>query len=235
MVGVRGVAGTVLAGLTGLAVASVPARADTFSLTISVPATAPVGPAFQVTGSGVDPIDQGALYLEIDEIPASFTTTCPAGYLDGGQLASSTGGRLVAFDELESFNADGSFSNLNAFTPTAPGQVLFCGYTDDGATDTLATASAVTTVVQPVAKPAGITRPRIRQSRNTLTCTRGRWSGSPTRFAYSWLVNGRRKSGAHRARLTVTRNLRGRRVRCSVTVSNSAGSARGLSPPFKVR
>src|ERR1700759_618017 len=176
-----------LAGGAGLCAAVAPAGADTFTLTISAPANAPVGKPVAVTGSGVDPTDQGALYLEIDEIPTSFTTTCPDAYLDGGQVAASTGGTLVAFDQRENFDANGAFSNLNAFTATRPGAVLFCGYTDDGATDTLATASAITNFTPAVTKPTNTAKPKVKRAHNTLSCTRGSWSGSPTSFAYSWL------------------------------------------------
>ena len=230
----RAILSIVLAGGAGLCAAASPAGADTFTLTISAPASAPTGKPFSVTGSGGDPTDQGALYLEIDEIPASFTTTCPASYLDGGQVASSTGGTLVAFDQRENFDASGAFSNLNAFTPTAPGKVLFCGYTDDGATDTLATASAITTVTAAVVKPANTAKPRVKRAHNTLSCTSGGWSGSPTSFAYSWMVNGKAKAGAHRSTLKVTNSLHGRSVRCTVKASNAAGSASAQSAPFKV-
>ena len=156
-------------------------------------------------------------------------------YLDGGQLASSTGGDLVAFDERENFDASGAFSNPNAFTATAPGKVLFCGYTDDGATDTLAIASAITTVTPAVVKPGNTAKPRVKQAHNTLTCGRGSWSGSPTSFSYRWLVNGKAKAGARAPTLKVTRSLHGRSVRCAVQASNAAGSASALSAPLKVR
>src|ERR1700759_2563333 len=231
----RAMLSVVLAGGAALGAAPSPVAADTFTLTVSAPVSAAVGKPFPVTGSGVDPTDQGALYLEIDEIPASFTTTCPDSYLDAGQLASSTGGDLVAFDERENFDASGAFSNPNAFTATAPGKVLFCGYTDDGATDTLATASAITTVTPAVVKPANTAKPRVKQAHNTLTCGRGSWSGSPTSFSYRWLVNGNAKAGARAPTLKVTRSLHGRSVRCAVQASNAAGSASALSAPLKVR
>ena len=230
----RAALGVALAGVTGLGAAASPAGAATFTLTISAPATAVVGKPFPVTGSGVDPIDQGALYLEIDEIPASFTTTCPASYLDGSQLASSSGGNLVAFDQRENFDAGGTFSNLNAFTPAATGKVLFCGYTDDGAADTLAIASAITTVTPAVVKPANTAKPRVTRAHNTLTCGRGRWSGAPTSYTYGWLGGGKATAGAHRSTLKVTKSLKGRSVRCTVKASNAAGSAGAQSAPFKV-
>ena len=126
------------AGALALGAATSPALAAPFALSLSAPATATVGQPFVIQASGTDPTDQGALYLEIDAIPAGVATSCPSGYLDAAQLATSTGGALVAFDQRENLDATGSFSTPVGDTPKAAGQVLFCGYTDDGATDTLA-------------------------------------------------------------------------------------------------
>ncbi len=112
-----------------------------FALTLTGPQSAVVGGPFALQASGTDPTDQGALYLEVDAIPASVTSTCPSGYLDGSQLATSTGGSLVAFDDRETLDASGNFSMQVGYTPNAARAMLFCAYTDDGATDTLATSS----------------------------------------------------------------------------------------------
>jgi hypothetical protein len=235
--GGRALLAAAIAGVVGLGLVTSSAGAATFSLNVAAPATAPIGTVFPVTGSGVDPTDQGTLYLEIDEIPASFTTTCPASYLTASQLASSTGGTLVAFDEREQFDASGNFSNPNAFTGTTAGAVLFCAYTDDAATNTLATASAITkiTPATPQAvRPANTGRPRVTRTHNTLSCSRGSWSNKPTSYTYGWLVNGKANPGARKAKLTVKRTLRGRSVRCTVKASNSAGAATARSAPFKV-
>src|SRR5690348_2291968 len=138
-------------GVLALAAATTPAGANApgYSLTISGAPTGTVGTPYQITGSGTDPTDQGALYLEIDSFRASFTTTCPNDYLTASQEAPGAGGSHVAFDERENFDASGSFSNPNAFTAPSSGQWLFCGYTDDGAADTLATASLIVTFNSP--------------------------------------------------------------------------------------
>jgi hypothetical protein len=225
-----------------VALAAVPpsAVAATFALTLSGPQTAAVGKPFVIQASGTDPTDQGALYLEIDAIPTTVANTCPSGYLSGSQLATSTGGDLVAFDQLETLDAAGNFSNPVGYTPKAQGGWLFCGYTDDGATDTLATSSMIVNVQTASAKtptkPTNTKKPRVSRSRHTLTCNRGSWSGSPSRYSYRWLINGHAKKGAHGSKLVVTRQLRaGRKVRCSVAASNSAGSNTATSSPFTVR
>ena len=235
---IRGV--VLLAFVSGaFGVASSTALADTFTLSLSLPSSGTVGKALVVTATGTDPTDAGALYLEIDAIPTSLATTCPSGYLNGSQLASSSpDGALVAFDQPEVFDSSGSFSNVNGYTPNATGRVLFCGYTDDGSGDTLAIASMstkITAATPPVTRPVNIKKPRVTRSHRTLFCSRGSWSTSANGYAYRWSVNGKTKHGARRARLAVTRKLRGRTVRCTVTASNAAGSGAATSPRFKVR
>jgi hypothetical protein len=236
------------AGALALGLAASPAPAANFTLSLSAPATAVVGQPFVIQASGTDPTDQGALYLEIDSIATSVATSCPTGYLSAAQLATSTGGDLVAFDQRENLDAAGSFSMPVGYTPKAAGQWLFCGYTDDGATDTLATSSVAVNIQAAagappasgpppaaVAKPSDTTRPRVTRSGSRLRCSAGAWSNDPTSYAYRWLVSGRATKGAHRATLAVTRRLRGHKVQCSVRASNAAGAATAVSAPFKIR
>ena len=134
-----------------------------------------------------------------------------------------------------------------AFTPTKSGQFLICGYTNDGATTTLAASSLILSVQgsagpgppasqpAPVAKPANLTRPRVTRSARKLVCSRGSWSNGPGRYSYRWLVNGKRKRGATGRTLAVTQGLRGRRVQCRVTASNAAGAAAAVSRPLRIR
>jgi hypothetical protein len=241
----------------GSLAATAPALGATFTLNLAGPASGVSGQPFLLTASGTDPTDQGALYLEVDAIPSSVTRTCPSGYLDGSQLASSTGGSFVAFDQRENFDSSGNFSMPLGYTPRSAGGVLFCGYTDDGATDTLATASTLVSVAAPpsgsgpsptpspsptptptptpspapqqLAKPVNLVAPGLSRSGTHLACSKGTWSNNPTRFTYGWIVGGRVKRGAHGTKLAVTRGLRSHRVRCTVTATNSAGSATALS------
>ncbi len=241
-------------GAIALAVAAPAGAQGCCTLSLSGASSGTVGTPYAITGIGTDvPADEGPYYLEIDAIPASFTTTCPTGYLDGGQVTGSSGGTDVAFDEPENVDSSGNFSNLNAYTAKTAGSVLFCGYTDDGATDTLAVASQIVDFQSPstgggggssgggggptgqgAVKPANTTKPRVTRSGNRLRCAAGTWSGSPTEFAYHWLVGGKTKAGARSATLVVTHAMRGRKVQCGVTASDSAGSASALSAPFHV-
>ena len=86
---------------------------------------------------------------------------------------------------------------------------------------------------QGIARPANVSKPRVRRSGKKLVCKRGRWSNGPTRFSYAWLVNGKAKKGARRQKLPITRKLRGRRVQCKVTASNAAGSSTVVSRRYR--
>jgi hypothetical protein len=188
------------------------------------------------------------VYLDVYEIPASFTTTCPASYLDAGQEAGGSGGTDVAFYDRETTDASGNFTMPLAFTPSAPGGYLFCGYTDDEATDTLAAATLLENVVsagngggggqggqgQGAVKPVNTAKPHVSRSGNQLRCTRGSWADAPTHFAYHWVVSGKTKAGATSSKLKITHGLNGHKVQCGVKASNSAGSSSALSAPFKV-
>jgi hypothetical protein len=221
------------------------ALADTFTLSMSLASAGTVGNAVVITSTGNDPTDGGALYLEIDAIPSTLTTTCPAGYNNAGQLAASTpAGALVAFDEREDFDASGNFSNVNAWVPNSAGQYLVCGYTDDGALDTLATASMVANITVAsspvplptphVEKPVNSTKPRVSRSGDTLSCSAGHWRNAPKRYSYRWLVARKVKNGARRRTLGSAHKLRGHSVQCRVTASNAAGSSTATSAPFRV-
>jgi len=227
-----------VAGVAAFALVSAPALADAFTLNLSLASSGTVNTPIVVTATGNDPTGGGALYLEIDAIPTTLVTSCPTGYLNGSELAASTSmGQHVAFDQPEDFDASGNFSNVNAFTPNAVGQYLLCGYTDDGATDTLATASMTTNVTAsaPIAsKPVNTAKPRVTRAGNTLSCSTGRWANDPKKYSYRWLVAGMVKPGAHGRTLGSAHKLRGHTVQCSVTASNSAGSTTATSTAFKV-
>ena len=235
-----------------------------FTLSLAGPSSPVSGQPFAITASGTSPTDQGPVYLDVYEIPASFATTCPASYLDAGQLAGGSGGQDVAFYDRESPDASGNFSMPLAFTPSAPGGYLFCGYTDDEATDTLAQATLLENVVAPPSSGSGggnggtggtgsggtgagggnpgtvppakpAETARPRITRTGAQLVCSRGSWTgAATFAYAWLVNGHLKRGAHKTRLAVGKSLKGRSVACQVTASNSAGNASATSRPLRV-
>jgi hypothetical protein len=225
--------------------ATASAALGSYTLNLSAPATAAVGQPVVVQATGSNPpTDFFSSWLDISAIPASVLSACPAGYLNAFQVASSTGaqgGEVVARAVREDVDAAGNFSIPSVYTPAVPGQFLICGYTNDGAAGTLATASLVLSAQgssttgpgQGIARPANVRKPRVRRSGGKLVCNRGRWSNGPTRFSYAWLVNGKAKKGARRQKLPITRGLRGRRVQCKVTASNTAGSNAVVSPRYR--
>jgi hypothetical protein len=240
--------------LIALGAAASPALADPgYTLNLSAPSsTAVVGQTMIIQASGFnppDPIVDFSSYLTVVAIPTSVLSACPADYASGKQVAMSTsaqGGEVLDEYHREDDEATGNFSMPVAYVPSVPGRFLLCGYTDDAATTTLATASLVLDVVaagapgrspgpapSPDAKPASLERPRVKRSGKKLVCRRGSWSNTPTRYSYGWLVNGRAKRGASGQTLRITRKLRGRRVQCTVRASNAAGATIARSRPYR--
>jgi hypothetical protein len=236
------------AGIVGLGTAAAPALGQTHTLNLSAPSSTSVVDRtiiIQASGSNEqEPIVDFSSYLTVVAIPTSVLSACPADYSSGKQVARSTsaeGGEVLDEYHREEEDAAGNFSMPVAYTPRFAGRFLICGYTDDAATTTLATASLALTVDAAAgsgpaaAKPANVRRPRVRRSGKKLVCQRGSWSNSPSRYSYRWLVNGKRKSGARGRTLGVTRKLRGRKVQCRVTASNAAGATTALSRPLRIR
>jgi hypothetical protein len=59
---------------------------------------------------------------------------------------------------------------------------------------------------------------------DTLTCSTGTWTNSPTAFAYQWLRNGTAIPGATAATHTLVEADVGAQITCRVTASNAGGS-----------
>jgi hypothetical protein len=229
--------------LVVLGVGATPALGQGHTLNLSGPSTAAVGKTTIITASGhneQEPYVDFSSYLTVVAIPTSALSACPADYSSGKQVARSTGaegGEVLDEYHREDEDAAGNFSMPVAYTPGMPGRFLICGYTDDAATTTLATASLTITVEGASAqgaKPASVKRPRVRRSGKKLVCQRGSWSNNPSRYSYRWLVNGKRKRGARGRTLGVTRKLRGRKVQCSVTAYNAAGRTTARSRGLRV-
>jgi hypothetical protein len=249
--GRRVVVACVCAGLMIMAASAAPAGAQVCcTLTLSGPATVPVGTTITLTAAGNDQLYQS--YLWVDVLPATSTTTCPAGFETGNQVATASGGGVVAGPELETQDANGNFTMLVVFKPApVSGTVLFCAYTQGFGTDTFAMSSLLVTFqgnttggggsnpgggggVTGTAKPANTVRPRVTRLGRQLRCVPGHWSESPTKFAYQWLVDGRAKAGASGAKLAINRRVRHQKVECLVIASNTAGSSSARSAPFSV-
>jgi hypothetical protein len=240
------VAGSALA----LGVAAAPALGADYNLSITGPSSATVGQpiVFQATGSN-PATDFFSSWLDVYAIPASAVGTCPAGYLTASQLANTTGGETITNAQREDADSAGQFSMPFGYSPARSGRMLICGYTNDGATGTLATSFSSLDVQSsgsgggggggggnsPVlAKPANTAKPSLKRKGKKLVCRPGGWAGSPDGYAYGWRVNGKKKSGAHGQKLKISRGLRGRSVQCQVTAFNDAGATTAISRVLRV-
>jgi subtilisin family serine protease len=131
------------AGLIALAVLVSAASAAGFTLRLTASSTPVVGTPMLLHATGtVSPQDlEFPYWFSLDAIPASVTSTCPPDAFEGSQIAVGSGGSIIVMTQREIPDADGNFSIPVAVTPSAPGSVLLCAYTDDGAAATLAAAS----------------------------------------------------------------------------------------------
>lgn len=134
----------VAVGLIALAAPASPAF-GAFTLNVSAPSTPVVGKPLVLQATGTIDLDElDFLYwFSLDAIPTSVTTTCPPDRWEGVQFAQMNGGSVVVLSQREVPDAAGNFSIPIAVTPSAPGSLLLCAYTDDGEATTLARASLI--------------------------------------------------------------------------------------------
>lgn len=140
-----------------LAVAATPAFAGGFTLDLTPRSDAVVGRPLIIDATGTIPPEsvQFPYWFSLDAIPTAVTTTCPEDRWEGAQFANATGGSIVVLSQAERPNASGNFTIPVAVTPSAPGTVLLCGYTDDGGAVTLARASLLLDIKPGPSSPAG--------------------------------------------------------------------------------
>ena len=106
----------------------------------------------------------------------------------------------------------------------------------------MAPVAVVPVVTAPVAtRPALKAAPKLRarpkltgraRVGRTLTCTRGTWTGSPTRFAFTW-TRGLRVVG-HGPTHVVRAADRGQVLRCTVTARNAGGASMAAGAALRV-
>ena len=125
------------------------ASAAGFALSLSVPSTPVVGTPMILKATGTMPPSDIPFpyWFSLDAIPTTLTSTCPPDSWEGFQFAN-TYGTVVVRNQIEVPDAAGNFSIPIAVAPSAPGSLVLCGYTDDGADTTLAAAS-LTLNIQP--------------------------------------------------------------------------------------
>jgi hypothetical protein len=151
-------------GVLALGASAAPAfpQADSFTLGISVPRVV-AGQSAVLRVDGTIPVRDifYPYWFSLSAIRPSVLSTCPEDMWEADQIARNTGGAVLVHDQREIANAaTGAFSIPVGLTATAPGQLLLCGYTDDGETQTLATTSTMLTI-QPASRRA-VARARAR-------------------------------------------------------------------------
>lgn len=232
------VAGSLATAGSALADGTAPAYpGSVLHVSVSGPLTA--GQVLTITGSGTNAVADPSL-----DVPLSYgldvfvVNAAKLGSCDQSESAelndvtNTNAGRLLTFESLNE-GPSGPFSIPVKFTPGGPGQLLVCAYSVY-VTDDAAWASAEARISPAHSKPANRRLPRVAIAHGKLGCSRGSWSGSPTSFSYRWLVAGKPSRLARRARVSLPGHLRGRRVQCAVTASNSTGRATATSRPLTV-
>jgi|tagenome__1003787_1003787.scaffolds.fasta_scaffold20836885_2 hypothetical protein len=124
------------------------AQAETFTLSLSAP-TLVAGKSALLRADGTIPVRDlfFSYWFSVSAIRPAVTTTCPEDHWEAVQLAQSTGGAVIVLSQREIANAaTGAFSIPIGITATRPGKLLFCAYTDDGETQTLAATSRMLTI-----------------------------------------------------------------------------------------
>ena len=153
-----------------LSTSSAPAQADGFSLKLTPNAQAVVGRPLIINATGAIP--QGDVgfpyYFSLDALPTTLTKTCPPDRWEGVQFAQANGGTVIVLTQAIRPDATGRFAVPVAVTPSAPGTVLLCGYTDDGAALTLASAPLMLNI-----QSASSTHSRPRQQTPTAYARQG--------------------------------------------------------------
>jgi hypothetical protein len=150
------------AAAIALGAQAAPALAGTFTLNLEPQSDAVVGRPLVIKATGsVPPEDVGFPYwFSLDAIPTAVTTTCPADQGEGAQFALGSGGSIVVLSQSQHPDIAGNFTIPVAVTPSAPGSLLLCGYTDDGGAVTLATTSLILNI-----KPAPAHRRSLRKAK----------------------------------------------------------------------
>jgi hypothetical protein len=146
---------TVVAAIA-LAVSASSASAAGFTLDLVPQGEAVVGKPLIIKATGSIPPGsvQFPYWFSLDAIPTAVTTTRPEDRWEGAQFANATGGAIIVLTQAERPDVAGNFTIPVAVTPSAPGTVLLCGYTDDGGAVTLAGASLLLDIKPAPSSPA---------------------------------------------------------------------------------
>jgi hypothetical protein len=197
-----------------------PALADGFTLGLAQQSDAVVGRPLIVQATGTMPPENIGFpyWFSLDAIPPTVTTTCPADHFVGMQLATGTGGAIVTLAQPETPDPAGRFAIPVAVTPSAPGSVLLCAYTDNGASGTLAAASLMVNIAPATApapaQPVAPSQPVIPAQPAAAKPTNGGRMPTPPSYARQGAVSCRLLLGGADARSCVRSIVRKANARC---------------------
>lgn len=97
-----------------------------------------------------------------------------------------------------------------------------------GSSASIAIASAATAPPANTAAPA-LTTDGTPQTGETISCTTGSWTGSPTSYAYQWKRDGTNIAGATGSTYLLAVADEGHAITCTVTATNAGGNASASS------
>jgi hypothetical protein len=162
-----------------------PALAGGFTLNLAPQSEAVVGQPLIVQATGTVPPEDVWLpyWFSLDAIPTAVATTCPADRWVGVQFAQDNGGAVVVLSQSEKPDSAGNFAIPVAVTPTAPGTVLLCGYTDDGEASTLAGASLLLNIKPAPSSPSTPSTPSAPSTPSNPSGSGGSRRPSPAEYA----------------------------------------------------
>lgn len=178
--------------------------------------------------------------------PYAVISTTPAAPTIGTATAASTTSATITYtandnggDTITQFLAQSSPGSIQGtVSQSGSGTITVSGltagqtytfqvyaYNSSGYSDPSASSNSIT--LSTVALPSNTVAPAITgtaESGNTLTCSTGTWTGSPTSYAYQWQRGTTNISGATSSSFALTATDVGNTIRCVVTATNAGGS-----------
>jgi hypothetical protein len=209
----------------------VPAGDEGHTLTCTVTASNAGGPGTPVTSEGVTVIDAPA-----NTAPPAVSGTPVA----GETLMCSTGTwsnspTSYAYEwKLEGTPIAGATESTYTVQAADGGHSLTCVVTATNAAGSRSLSSEPVTVLSP---PANTEAPSISgtpATGQTLTCSTGGWTASPTGYGYEWVLEGTPIVGATESTYTVSAADEGLKLTCVVTATNGAGKTAAKSQEVSV-
>jgi hypothetical protein len=223
--------GTAISGATSAQYTLVGADAGT-SIRCVVVASNASGPSSPATSAAVTPAAAPATQAPVNTGAPAIQGTAAVGQ----QLTCTQGSWSNSPTSYSySWRRDGSeIATGSQYTLVAAdgGRSITCVVTASNGGGSASASSGAVTPPVPVSAPVNTTRPAISGTARvgqTLTCSQGAWSNSPTGYAYAWNRDGSAISGATGTTYVVASADVARQLTCSVTASNSGGSATATS------